>query len=271
MSGRGRVRLESRWCSQEDRVTSFPAVSSVPDVPRYTDPSGGISPRMSPSFRSVPPAVGSRGSLAGSVGSGSVDRNAYPSSPRATVTGPRPNSLHPEAPVRRPDHAQIILLRDAFWLLGDVDLLSQRFDARLACMTPRAEGAFVQLFPRGAERFVTVLLRAVDALGADPAPQPGTDAEAQLRALAVRLLSAGMRPADFLHVGSSLYRAIRDSYTGEWTDDLDRAWTVARDWLVARLQAVDKGADPAGVWATQRSVADLELAARLDRLAASAS
>lgn len=226
---------------------------------------------MPSSFGQVLPAVGSQGSLAGSAGSGAVDRTAHLSSTRVTVTGPRPMSLHPEALVRRPDHAQIVLLRDAFWLLGDVDLLSQRFDARLACMTPRAEGTFVQLFPRGAERFVTVLLRAVDALGADPAPRPGTDAEAQLRALAVRLLSAGMQPVDFLHVGSSLYRAVRDSYTGEWTDDLDRAWTVVRDWLVARLQAVDQGADPAGVWATQRSVADLELAARLDRLAASAS
>ena len=243
-------------------MTSFPAVSSVPYVPADTDPSGGMPPGISPSFGSVPPVAGSRGSLAGT---------AAPSSPRAAVAGLWPNSPHPEDPVRRPDHDQIALLRDSFWLLGDVDLLSQRFDARLACMTPRAEGTFVQLFPRGAERFVTALLRAVDALDADPAPQPGTDAEAQLRALAVRLLSAGMQPADFLHVGSSLYRAVRDSYLGEWTDDLDRAWTIVRDWLVARLQAVDEGADPAVAWATQRSVADLELAARLDRLAASAS
>lgn len=139
--------------------------------------------------------------------------------------------------MRRPDDHDIATVRDSFWLLGDVDLLSQRFDARLACMTPRAEAAFVQLFPRRAERFVTALLRAVDALGADPAPEPGADADSQLQALAARLLSAGMQRSDFVHVGSSLQRAVRDSHSGEWTDEIDEAWTAVRGWLVAGLQS----------------------------------
>lgn len=167
--------------------------------------------------------------------------------------------------MRRPDDHHIAAVRESFWLLGDVDLLSQRFDARLACMTPRAEGAFVQLFPRGAERFITALLRAVDALGADPAPEPGADADSQVHALATRLLSAGMQNGDFVHVGSSLLRAVRDSYAGEWTDDIDGAWTAVRDWLVARLQ--QGGSTSAETWVSQRTVADLEFAARLDRLA----
>jgi hypothetical protein len=170
--------------------------------------------------------------------------------------------------VRRPDDHHVALVRDSFWLLGDVDLLSQRFDARLACMTPRAEGAFVQLFPRRAERFVTALLRAVDALGAEPEPVPGADADSQGRSLAARLLSAGMQRGDFVHVGSSLQRAVRDSYAGEWTDDLDAAWTEVRDWLVAQLQAATLGAETR---VAQSSIADLELCARLDRLAAPAT
>jgi hemoglobin-like flavoprotein len=186
---------------------------------------------------------------------------------RAAVVGPRLNSPHPEDPVRRPDDHHIAAVRDSFWLLGDVDLLSQRFDARLACMTPRAEGAFVQLFPRGAERFVTALLRAVDALGADPAPDPGADAGTQVRALAARLLSAGMQRSDFMHVGSSLQRAVRDSYSDEWTDDIDEAWTAVREWLVGALQS-DQPANGGEPWAARRAVTDVEFAARLDRLAA---
>lgn len=167
--------------------------------------------------------------------------------------------------MRRPEHHHVAAVRDSFWLLGDVDLLSQRFDARLACMTPRAEGAFVQLFPRGAERFVTALLRAVQALG-EPAPDPGADAETQVRSLAARLLSAGMQRPDFVHIGSSLLRAVRDSHAGEWTDDLDQSWTEIRDWLVTSLQAAGDGPGPGVTWGAQRSVADVELAARLDRL-----
>jgi hypothetical protein len=209
--------------------------------------------------------AGSRGHLAVSVYYGDTDTQSIP---RAAVSGLRLNPPHPEDPVRRPDDHHIAAVRDSFWLLGDVDLLSQRFDARLACMTPRAEGAFVQLFPRGAERFVTALLRTVDALGADPAPQPGADADTQLRTLAARLLSAGLQRPDFVHVGSSLQRAVRDSYAGEWTDELDEGWAAVRDWLVATLKTADSGTVVGGAWATQRSVADVELAARLDRLAA---
>jgi hypothetical protein len=168
--------------------------------------------------------------------------------------------------VRRPERHHAAAVRDSFWWLGDVDLLSQRFDARLACMTPRAESAFVQLFPRGAERFVTTLLRAVDALGADPEPEPAEDADSQVRSLAARLLSAGMQRPDFVHIGSSLHRAIRDSYTGQWAAELDRAWSQVCDWLVAGLQAADQAQAPDVTWATQRSVDDVELAARLDRL-----
>lgn len=169
--------------------------------------------------------------------------------------------------MRRPEHHDIAAVRESFWLLGDVDLLSQRFDARLACMTPRAEGAFVQLFPRGAERFVTALLRSVEALG-EPAPEPGADAETQVSSLAARLLSAGMQRPDFVHVGSSLLRAVRDSYTGEWTDDLDHSWTSVQEWLVTSLQTAGDGPGPGVTWGAPRSVADVELAARLDRLAA---
>lgn len=168
--------------------------------------------------------------------------------------------------MRRPERHHTATVRDSFWLLGDVDLLSQRFDARLACLTPRAEGAFVQVFPRGAERFVTTLLRAVDALGADPEPEPAADAESQLRSLAARLLSAGMQRPDFVYIGSSLYQAIRDSYVREWTAELDQAWARVRDWLVAGLQSADPAQSPAVTWATQRSSDDVELAARLDRL-----
>jgi hypothetical protein len=201
-------------------------------------------------------------------GSAGHDGIATQPIPRPAALGRRPTSPHPEGQVRRPDHDHIVAVRESFWLLGDVDLLSQRFDARLACMTSRAEGAFVQLFPRHAERFVTALLRAVDALGADPEPEPGADADAQLWVLAVRLLSVGMQRADFVHVGSSLQRAVRDSYAGEWTTALDEAWTEVRAWLVATLQAVEEpGPGPVATWATQRCVADAELAARLDRLA----
>jgi hypothetical protein len=169
--------------------------------------------------------------------------------------------------VRRPEHRHVVAVRDSFWLLGDVDLLSQRFDARLACMTPRAEGAFVRLFPRGEERFVTALLRAVDALGADPEPEPGAAADSQVRALAARLRSAGMQPPDFTHVGASLYRAVRDSCTGSWSDELDQAWVAVRDWLVGGLQATGDGAVAPVAPFVMRPVADLDLAARLDRLA----
>lgn len=171
--------------------------------------------------------------------------------------------------ISRPDVDHVAAVREAFWLLGDVNLLSQRFDARLACLTPRAENAFGRLFPRGSERFVTALLRAVDALGAvDPAP--GTDAETQVRLLAERLLAVGMQHSDFVHIGSSLERAVRDSYAAEWTDDLDDAWTQVREWLVAGLQSVE-GANAAAI-APPGAIAMIDLThadlvARLDRLA----
>lgn len=186
---------------------------------------------------------------------------------RVRIVGAQRVNLPPEGLVRRPEYRHTTAVRDSFWLLGDVDLLFQRFDARLACLTPRAEGAFVQLFPRGAECFVTTLLRAVDALGAEPEPAPAAEADSQVRSLAARLLSVGMQRPDFVHVGSSLYRAARESYTGEWTAELDQAWSQVCDWLVASLQAADVAQSPAITWATQRSVADVELSAQLDRLA----
>ncbi|HET9657119.1 MAG TPA: hypothetical protein VFP72_17335 [Kineosporiaceae bacterium] len=167
----------------------------------------------------------------------------------------------------RPDHDHIAAVRESFWLLGDVDLLSQRFDARLACLTPRAESAFARQFPRGGERFVTAVLRAVDALGPEHDPVPGADPESQVAQLAVRLMSAGMQRRDFLHLGSSLHRAVRDSYAGEWTDELDQAWNQVQRWLVSGLQA--EGA--AGEAAAPTAVIDLtgqNLAARLERLGA---
>lgn len=137
----------------------------------------------------------------------------------------------------RPDAPSVSLVRDAFWLLGDVDVLSQRFDARLACLTPRAEAAFAHLFPRSGESFVSVLLRAVDALGAEPEPEPGADADTQVQALARRLVDAGMHRRDLPLIATSLARAVRDSYTGEWTPALDGAWSAVGDWLGAGLQA----------------------------------
>jgi hypothetical protein len=242
-------------------VTLSQTESCVPRHPRHVERSA----QMVVGVQATPRVSGSGGHPAVSAYHGEFDTQP---SRRAADLGPRPNSPHSEGLVRRPDHDHIAAVRKSFWWLGDVDLLSQRFDARLACMTPRAEGAFVQLFPRHAERFVTALLRAVDALGADPAPEPEADAEVQLRALAARLLSAGMQRTDFVHVGSSLQRAVRESYAEEWTPVLDQAWTSVRDWLVATLQA-RQAPDPvpAATWAVRRSVADVEFAARLDRLA----
>jgi hypothetical protein len=170
--------------------------------------------------------------------------------------------------VRRPEYDDIAAARESFWLLGDLDLLSQRFDARLACLTPRAEAAFAREFPRGGERFVTAVLRAVDALGAEHVPAPGADAESQVAQLALRLLAAGMQSPDFSHIGSSLHRAVRDSYAGEWTQRLDDAWGEVRAWLVTRLKAADAAPNVPAPAVIDLTGADL--AARLERLVAHA-
>ncbi len=149
----------------------------------------------------------------------------------------QPIRLRVHAEIPRPNAVCVEVARRSFWLLGDVDQLSQRFDARLLCLTFRAEEALRRHFPRDGERFVTALLRPIEALGAEHQPAAGDDAESQLRQLGAKLFTAGMDGEDYGFIGLSLVRAIRDSYSGEWSTKLGSAWSEIHNWLVPQLEA----------------------------------
>lgn len=167
----------------------------------------------------------------------------------------RPIQLRSGTEIPRPDQASVVLARRSFWLLGDLEEFSQRFDARLLCLTSRAEAALQHLFPRDSERFVTALLRPVEALGAEHEAESGPGAESQLRALGARLHSVGMQQEDYGFVGLSLARAVRDSYAAEWTTTLGSAWSEIHTWLVSQLEA--------GAEAAQLAEAEQDLGARV--------
>lgn len=157
-----------------------------------------------------------------------------------------------------PDADSIGLVRTSFWYLGDIDLLSQRFDARLLCLTPRAEEVLRRYFPREGERFISALLRPIEALAAQREGRTDADAQAQLRALGARLHTAGMRGQDFSYIGLALVRAVRDSYSAQWNTTLGSAWSEIHNWIVPHL---DLGARDADLADTERT-----LGARVMRL-----
>jgi hypothetical protein len=135
------------------------------------------------------------------------------------------------------------VVRASFWYLGDVELLSQRFDARLLCLTPRAEEVHRRYFPRDGETLLSALLRPVEALAAAADGRREADGAGQLRALGARLARAGMRGQDFSYIGLSLVRAVRDSYTGPWTTSLAAAWAEVHQWIVSTLTLGAREAD----------------------------
>jgi hypothetical protein len=129
--------------------------------------------------------------------------------------------LRESADIPEPDDESLQLVLDSFWLLGDVDQLAQRFDARLLLMVPAAANTLTYLYPRGGERFISALLRPVDALAAGSEAPDEAMASAQLRELGEQL---------------ALVRAVRDSYTSNWTTTLGSAWAAVQSWLVSLLQ-----------------------------------
>jgi hypothetical protein len=142
-----------------------------------------------------------------------------------------------------PSRSNVAAVRTSFWYLGDVDLLSQRFDARLLCLTPRAEEVHRRHFPRDGEKFLSALLRPVEALAAVVEGHSEADGLGQLRTLGARLARAGMQGQDFSYIGLSLVRAVRDSYSGQWDTALGEAWSQVREWIVAGLTLGAKDTD----------------------------
>lgn len=181
-----------------------------------------------------------------------------PQSPDRVDPETQPIRLTVGSKIPDPDADSIDLVRTSFWYLGDVDLLSQRFDARLLCLTPRAEEVLRRYFPREGERFVSALLRPIEALAAQRESRTDADAQAQLRALGARLHTAGMRGQDFSYIGLALVRAVRDSYSAQWNTTLGSAWSEIHNWIVPHL---DLGARDADLADTERT-----LGARVMRL-----
>ncbi len=213
-------------------MTHYPPAPPLPRLARHADAAPAA-------------AVTSSAPDEGRVGT-TLDRVTPPVA--LTTAGPpgdvdtQPIRLRLHTRTVRPDAASIAQVRRSFWLLGDLDMLSQRFDARLLCLTPRAEEVLRRLFPRDGERFITAVLRPVEALGAEHDPEPGADAEAQLRSLGARLHAVGLRQEDYAFIGLSLARAVRDSYSAEWTTTLGSAWSEIHNWLVPQLEAGARGA-----------------------------
>ncbi|MDQ1293116.1 MAG: hypothetical protein QG608_997 [Actinomycetota bacterium] len=148
--------------------------------------------------------------------------------------------------IPRPDPATIRIVRDSFWRLGDVDQLADRFDTHLMALTPRADEALATHFPADGERCVTAILRAVEALGAEMESQSGTDPEGQLRALGIELYRAGLEEEDQSNLGHALVRAVRDSYSEDWSTELGSSWTAIQGWIVPHLIAGAAAARSAG-------------------------
>jgi len=162
-------------------------------------------------------------------------------------TVPRAVPVSPSEPmIPRPDPRTIRFVRESFWRLGDVDQLADRFDTHLRALTPRADEALATHFPVDGERCVTAILRAVEALGAEIESQSGADPEGQLRALGIELYRAGLEEEDQANLGHALVRAVRDSYSEDWSTELGSSWTAVQGWLVPHLVAGAGAARSAG-------------------------
>jgi hypothetical protein len=134
--------------------------------------------------------------------------------------------------VEAPEEQAVEIVRDSFWLLGDVVDLADAFDRHLLALAPRAGGALGQRYSQGGDRLVSALLRPVEALGASE--DPG-DSARQLIYVGSELYRAGMEEADLPYVGHALTRAARDAYTGEWNTLLGSSWTALHGWIVGNL------------------------------------
>lgn len=165
------------------------------------------------------------------------------SGPHARDWDTQPLRLNIATEIPEPSRSSVTAVHTSFWHLGDVELLSQRFEARLLCLTPRAEEVHRRHFPRDGERFLSALLRPVEALAAAADGHPEADGAGQLRALGARLARAGMYGQDFSYIGLSLVRAVRDSYTGQWNTSLGGAWSEIHQWIVSALVLGSKDAD----------------------------
>jgi hypothetical protein len=174
-----------------------------------------------------------------------------PPLPPRSETDTQPIRFTVGSQIPAPDEDSVTLVRTSFWYLGDVELLSQRFDARLLCLTPHAEEVLRRHFPRGGEWFISALLRPVEALVARRAGLPEADPEEQLRTLGARLYEAGMSGQDFSYIGLALVRAVRDSCSSPWTTALGAAWSEIHNWVVPHLSL---GAREAELGETERTL-----------------
>lgn len=142
-----------------------------------------------------------------------------------------PSVCSPSRP-SRPDGTAVRTARDSFWLLGNVADLADAFDRHLLLLAPRAEGAVADRRREGAERLVTALLRAIEAVGATGSADQAVE---QLHRVGTELAGSGLTAADLRAVGHALVRAVREAYTEEWTTRLGSSWSALQEWTVEHL------------------------------------
>ncbi len=132
----------------------------------------------------------------------------------------------------RPRASAVRAVRDSFWFLGSHSALADAFEGCALTAAPGLGAPFALVFPRGTERPMNALARAVEALGV----APGLEAELMLRRMGDELRHAGAGEHDLAAVSPALQTAVHGCFTGSWSRSLAYAWADVAAWLGANLE-----------------------------------